>query len=641
MEGPELSCTAGSKRFEEGAEKILGIDDRGDVGLDLAMMQDALSMEPFDFATNPIIPTISACSSGLETPISMRMLLVIDTAAFSISSMFRPSPALDIFGDGERRRCTPDDDADEDSLQLFDLHLRGAVIYAAGYAAIQAMPFCTELTALMEQRGHPLSLLEGDQSADTPWGIAKAYIDEINAYLTTNDGWNADGSMGGREANLVPFSDFSIEDSEGNKWKGYTPKNTPYKLSRKNRWQPLLESDGLGYITAQEHVTPHIGITGRFFGFETAEEEASFASRRLDKPSYRKSYKAASRDVLEETRLTATDPVKQWAISFFDNKFSSLIPLKIAYFLDRRDSLDAMEFYKITVKAQLAIYNGVLLAWREKIRHDAPRPPSVIKRKLGDELVETYAGPDEGVGTIKAEEWQPFIRTMPHSDYKAASRDVLEETRLTATDPVKQWAISFFDNKFSSLIPLKIAYFLDRRDSLDAMEFYKITVKIRHDAPRPPSVIKRKLGDELVETYAGPDEGVGTIKAEEWQPFIRTMPHSEYPSASACLCEAFTEQIRFWLDGRDEIEPPLQFPPPELGGPVVVFSRWSEISEMCGQSRVWGGMHFEGAVPAGAELCGGGGMAESISNSIDALLGGDASAAVFKRDAGELMVRPL
>lgn len=46
----------------------------GDGGLDLATMQDTLSMEPFDF-TNPVIPTIADCSGGLETPISMRMLL--------------------------------------------------------------------------------------------------------------------------------------------------------------------------------------------------------------------------------------------------------------------------------------------------------------------------------------------------------------------------------------------------------------------------------------------------------------------------------------------------------------------------------------------------------------------------------------
>ena len=47
---------------------------------------------------------------------------------------------------------------------------------------------------------------------------------------------------------------------------------------------------------------------------------------------------------------------------------------------------------------------------------------------------------------------------------------------------------------------------------------------------------RHKLGDELVEAYAGPGQGVQTMKASEWEPFIRTMPHSEYPSASACLC---------------------------------------------------------------------------------------------------------
>ena len=48
---------------------------------------------------------------------------------------------------------------------------------------------------------------------------------------------------------------------------------------------------------------------------------------------------------------------------------------------------------------------------------------------------------------------------------------------------------------------------------------------------------RQKLGDRLVETYAGPGEGVKTIKASEWEPFIRIMPHSEFPSASSCICQ--------------------------------------------------------------------------------------------------------
>lgn len=150
--------------------------------------------------------------------------------------MFHPNQeALDIFGDKKtsraRRRCQPSSD-DEEATLLFDLHLRVAIIYAVVYGGIQDMPFCREkLEALMEERGHPLSLvLEGTPSTDTPWGLAKAYVDEVNAYLTQNDGWNADGSMG-RQFNRVPFSDFAMTDSAGNSWTPYTPKNNPYEVS--------------------------------------------------------------------------------------------------------------------------------------------------------------------------------------------------------------------------------------------------------------------------------------------------------------------------------------------------------------------------------------------------------------------------
>ena len=61
--------------------------------------------------------------------------------------------------------------------------------------------------------------------------------------------------------------------------------------------------------------------------------------------------------------------------------------------------------------------------------------------------------------------------------------------------------------------------------------------QVRHDLPRPPTVITHLLGDEIVEAYAGSGQGVQSIKASEWEPFIRTMPHSEFPSASACMCE--------------------------------------------------------------------------------------------------------
>eukprot|EP00904_Undaria_pinnatifida_P002795 jgi/Undpi1/12516/HiC_scaffold_6.g02185.m1 len=435
--------------------------------------------------------------------------------------------ALDIFGDKEtsdsRRRCQPAREDDDDAKLLFDLHLRVAVTYTVAYAGIQAMPYCfDELEAEMEGRGHPLSLVfDNETSVNTPWGLAKAYADEVYAFLDDNDGWNADGSMS-REYNRVPFSDFSMTDSAGNSYEPYTPVNTPYKLRNRHRWQPLMESDGLGYITTQEHVTPHIGMTARLFGFDSIGDEEAFASRKLDPPDYRNHHLRDAKEVIEETKITAEDVSRQQAIDFFDNKFGSIVPLKAAYFVREAETIPSFEFYRITVAVQLAVYNGVVLSWREKVRHDLPRPPTIVKQKLGDRLVETYAGPGEGVQTIKASEWEPFIRIMPHS---------------------------------------------------------------------------------------------------------------EFPSASSCICQVFAEQVQDQL-GSDEIDPPLELGPFKYGS-------WSEISQVCGDSRVWGGMHFKDAVPAGADLCGGGDMAVSIARSVDRLIEGDERAAIFKSDLGELMVRPL
>ena len=108
-----------------------------------------------------------------------------------------------------------------------------AVTYLVAYAGAQTMPGCLELLEPeMEERGHPLSLVLGDDtSVDTPWGLAKAYFDETLAFLDKNDGWNADGSMS-REYNRVPFSDFAVKDSAGNSWTPYQPINTPYKARR-------------------------------------------------------------------------------------------------------------------------------------------------------------------------------------------------------------------------------------------------------------------------------------------------------------------------------------------------------------------------------------------------------------------------
>ena len=67
--------------------------------------------------------------------------------------------------------------------------------------------------------------------------------------------------------------------------------------------------------------------------------------------------------------------------------------------------------------------------------------------------------------------------------------------------------------------------------------------KIVHNAVRPTNVVHKPFGDEVIDTYAGSFMVMGSaeLKAKEWQPFVRSMPHSEFPSGSACVCTAFAE----------------------------------------------------------------------------------------------------
>ena len=83
------------------------------------------------------------------------------------------------------------------------------------------------------------------------------------------------------------------------------------------------------------------------------------------------------------------------------------------------------------------------------------------------------------------------------------------------------------------------------------------------------------------------------------------MPHAEYPSGSGCICLAVAQFIdAFLMDQYDtnSIETIWDF------GDViepVTFSTMSDLKDVCGESRLWGGMHFAASVPDSYELCDG------------------------------------
>lgn len=94
--------------------------------------------------------------------------------------------------------------------------------------------------------------------------------------------------------------------------------------------------------------------------------------------------------------------------------------------------------------------------------------------------------------------------------------------------------------------------------------------------------------------------------------YMGTADHPEYPSGSACFCAAHSQAARRYL-GSDA----LGFAMPAPAGSSLVepgvtpgadlvlgpWDTWTEFEEECGQSRLWGGVHFQPSIDVAQELC--------------------------------------
>lgn len=113
--------------------------------------------------------------------------------------------------------------------------------------------------------------------------------------------------------------------------------------------------------------------------------------------------------------------------------------------------------------------------------------------------------------------------------------------------------------------------------------------KNRHDGVRPASLIQAIL------------PGLRGW----WAPAIGTMP-PEYPSASAAVCSGFAAGLGPL--GGDRLNLSVPLPAGSVGGGLPdqpLTLTWANLHDMaaaCGDSHLWGGLHFRDAIPAGANL---------------------------------------
>ncbi|KAJ9448098.1 hypothetical protein DIPPA_70219 [Diplonema papillatum] len=199
----------------------------------------------------------------------------------------------------------------------------------------------------------------------------------------------------------------------------------------------------------------------------------------------------------------------------------------------------------------------------------------------------------------------------------AASAGLTEEQKLKA---------ELFDNKVRGLG--FSAVFKTLSGGLNTLQFVQLDFlsnmaafdagifvwneKRRWDAVRPFSAIKHVYGDDLVSGWGGPGQGTVDMKATDWKSLFEEADHPEYPSASTCFCFAHAQSLRKYF-GNDVLNYPVEWAAgSSLSEPgilpaadtTIVFPTWTEFAQDCGDSRVWGGVHFQASIDAAADSCG-------------------------------------
>lgn len=215
----------------------------------------------------------------------------------------------------------------------------------------------------------------------------------------------------------------------------------------------------------------------------------------------------------------------------------------------------------------------------------------------------------------------------PHSRLRQGPQGLVQYKRDTdavlevsaSLDDEKKMKAEFFDDKIRSIFGSLVHTLQARKLSVE--EFIEMTLvmeigvfdtmivvwkeKNRWDAVRPFTAIRHIYRDQPVRAWGGPGKGtVNDLPANQWKHYMPVADHPEYPSATAGACGALGEGMREWLgtdqldmtvpieEGSSRIEPGLT-PANNL---TLVFDTWSTFETDCGQSRIYGGVHFKDAV---------------------------------------------
>ena len=271
-----------------------------------------------------------------------------------------------------------------------------------------SLPGPERTLSVFEKRGFdgPDAFIVDVTSQDEVNSVGNGIGDELDEYVC-NDGWNECGTDRGTGMSgfVEPFKDTI----------GYYSKHQANVGGDRRAWAPIGECS-LGFCAEQEHVTPQIGFTARTYFMNEDERESSISM--VQRP-FLFDYEDQILDVLDATASIANEPEWKTVIATWDNKFN-FASATIGFVRSLYGHKFEDRVY-ITMGFQAAEHEGIVLNWGAKVRNDHVRPTIVSQEILGDEPIENFFFGGEGLATYPAEQWNAYIRVMPHAEFPSGS----------------------------------------------------------------------------------------------------------------------------------------------------------------------------------------------------------------------------
>lgn len=338
-----------------------------------------------------------------ETPIALRFTLILNVAEYNVAALCHPR-ACNFWG--VRQSAPP--------YMCSNRNAR-AKIYAFAVLRAIEIEFATSFTAWKKwMRQLKLNPDIQDMNPRYSVGLGNRLGKSVAAFFL-DDGWNSLGNMS-RGTNRIPFEDYT----------GYRPLNSPGYVRFPLKWIPLTKPavSSPALLFTQNHIVPQLARLTPY----TIPENVFY--RKQLRSIYRNPYSRFviswrdRRKILKSVRKLL-DISKNLSVSqrnsafFWENKFVS-VGFIGPYYTDKFQ-LSNFKSRQFALGESLALYDGLLLAWKEKRRHDLVRPESLISNQLGNSRVYAYINSEKKVGWIPANEWEPLLKSQAHSEFPSAS----------------------------------------------------------------------------------------------------------------------------------------------------------------------------------------------------------------------------